>query len=369
MRNNNFENYLRGSFSGASVVVTGHTGFKGSWLSSWLKLLGAKVTGISIDPVSYPSHYDAVGPGGYSQDLRVDIRNQKDITEAIFEAQPDYLFHLAAQALVSDAYVNPVRTWDTNVLGTLNVLEGLRSLSKSCTSVFVTSDKCYENREWLWGYRESDTLGGIDPYSASKAACEILIHSHLRSFFVDSGMQKIATARAGNVIGGGDWSPNRIVPDCIKACLIEKTIEIRNPNSTRPWQHVLEPLGGYLHLAAKLTNDASLHGESFNFGPNPQNNHKVLDLVNAIQSRWGSSLEVRSTQNLNQLIHEAGLLKLNCDKALSLLNWAPVLDFNTSVYLTCDWYKKYYDQPDQVLELTNLQINQYMSAMTGHGLK
>lgn len=346
------------------MIVTGHTGFKGSWLATWLQMLGAKVTGVSIDPINSPSHYELIKSNGYHQDLRIDIRNLENLTEAIADTQPDYVFHLAAQALVSESYSNPVNTWNTNVIGTLNVLEGIRGLSKPCTSIFVTSDKCYENQEWVWGYREVDLLGGGDPYSASKAACEILIHSHIKSFAMNERLQMVATARAGNVIGGGDWSLNRIVPDCIRACLKKQPIEIRNPNSTRPWQHVLEPLGGYLLLAAKLRSDPGLHGESFNFGPRPQNNHSVSDLVDALLRRWDLALDVIHIQDQGTLMHEAGLLKLNCDKAFSLLKWYPALDFNTSVNITCDWYKKYSEQPDQLLNLTNAQISEYMSVIS-----
>ena len=364
MIDDHLEINLRRVFAGASVVVTGHTGFKGSWLAAWLQLLGANVTGISLDPVGPTTHYEAIKLGGYIRDLRIDIRQQDDISEAISRSNPDYLFHLAAQALVGEAYVNPIKTWNTNVLGTLHVLEGLKNLTKPCASVFITSDKCYENQEWVWGYKETDPLGGVDPYSASKAACEILIHSHIRSFMTSDGPQKIATARAGNVIGGGDWSFNRIVPDAIRACVSNKAIELRNPNSTRPWQHVLEPLGGYLKLAGALRDNPNLHGESFNFGPNAQNNHTVQQLVNALQIRWGVCAGVTILDASNQQMHEAGLLKLNCDKALSLLDWSPVLNFNESINLTCDWYKKYYEHPDMMLLFTRHQINEYMKTVS-----
>jgi len=274
-------------FKNKGVVVTGHTGFKGSWLTAWLKHIGAKVVGIALDPPTCPSHFSAAGLDNGVLDLRVDIRHAVEVERIILDAQPDFVFHLAAQPLVRRSYDDPLETWQTNVLGTLHVLEALRKLDKPCASVIITSDKCYDNVEWVWGYRETDAMGGPDPYSASKGAAELAVRSHIKSFFPKATSKvRIATARAGNVIGGGDWAENRIVPDCVRAWSRGEGVELRNPASTRPWQHVLEPLSGYLSLAAALAVREELHGEPFNFGPPAQQNHSVLELVQEMSKHW-----------------------------------------------------------------------------------
>ena len=237
------KNSYLSEYYGKVVLVTGHTGFKGAWLTAWLRQLGAKVVGIALNPPTEPSHFSAAGLDGGIVDLRIDIRDRSKLMEAIVSAQPDFVFHLAAQSLVRCSYEDPMETWQTNVLGTLHVLEALRNLNKSCAAVIVTSDKCYDNVEWVWGYRENDAMGGPDPYSASKGAAELAIRSHIKSYFPKSSSKvRIGSARAGNVIGGGDWSSNRIVPDCVKAWSNDDIVELRNPHATRPWQHVLEPL-------------------------------------------------------------------------------------------------------------------------------
>jgi len=330
------------AFLNKRVLVTGHTGFKGSWLCIWLNSLGAQVTGLSLDPITEPSLFKEVKIPQGIDDLRVDIRDKVKLKEALHSIQPDYIFHLAAKSLVKDSYKDPVDTWSTNLFGTINLLEGLRSIEKDCVVVMVTSDKCYRNVEWLWGYREIDALGGSDPYSASKASCELAIKSYVDSFFSNANTTvRIASARAGNVIGGGDWSESRIIPDCVRAWSAGDSVNIRSPQATRPWQHVLEPLSGYLTLALKLSRDPTLHGESFNFGPSSDQNVSVAHLVTEMALHWD---KVRWTSDAEPSgWREANLLKLNCDKASSLLGWRPALGFSKCVKLTADWYRAFYE--------------------------
>lgn len=351
---------LSTSFRGKRVLITGHTGFKGSWLTSWLQMLGAEVTGIALDPPTEPSHFMVANMADSINDLRIDIRERTRLEGALVEAKPDFVFHLAAQALVRRSYADPIDTWQTNVLGTLHVLEALRKLENPCTAIIITSDKCYDNVEWVWGYRETDALGGPDPYSASKGAAELAIRSHVKSFFPKEGEVHIASARAGNVIGGGDWADDRIIPDCVKAWSKDNEVELRNPHSTRPWQHVLEPLSGYLCLAAALSENKGLHGESFNFGPPAHQNHSVLALVQQMALYWD---QVR-WKDVSQLVagpYESGLLKLNCDKALSQLHWEAALNFEETVRLTAEWYGMYYKHPEKIAAITREQIMAYTS--------
>lgn len=356
------------SFNGRTVLVTGHTGFKGSWLTAWLKQLGAKVVGIALDPPIDPSHFVAAHLADGMSDLRIDIRNRAVLEDAVVSAQPDFVFHLAAQALVRRSYDDPIETWQTNVLGTLHVLEALRKLDKPCAAVIITSDKCYDNVEWVWGYREADAMGGPDPYSASKGAAELAIRSHIKSYFPKATSKvRIASARAGNVIGGGDWAADRIVPDCLKAWSTNNGVELRNPYSTRPWQHVLEPLSGYLSLAIALVQRPELHGEPFNFGPPAQQNHSVLELVQQMALYWD---QVR-WQNVSQSEagpYESSLLKLNCDKALHHLRWHAVMGFEDTVRMTAEWYRAYYQQPAQIAATTDAQIEAYTAIAKQQGL-
>ena len=306
-------------FNGARVLVTGHNGFKGTWLSLWLTQLGAKVSGIALDLPTGPSHFAAARLVERVEDCRLDIREGAELKTLVQDIQPDFVFHLAAQALVRLSYVNPVDTWQTNTMGTINVLEALRGIKKHCVAVLITSDKCDDNVEWVWGYRETDALGGPDPYSASKGAAELAIKSHIKSYFNNPDNNIfIASARAGNVIGGGDWSLDRIIPDCVRAWSEAQEVELRNPNATRPWQHVLEPLCGYLTLAVALSNNPKFHGESFNFGPSIQNNHSVQDLVIQMSNFW-DKVKWKDVSNEYVGPYESTLLKLNCDKALFLL--------------------------------------------------
>lgn len=346
-------------FDGKIVVITGHTGFKGAWLTAWLKQLGARVVGIALDPPTEPSHFSVARMSEGISDYRIDIRNRTQLEEVLVSTQPDFVFHLAAQALVRRSYDDPLETWHTNVLGTLHVLEALRTLSKPCAAVIITSDKCYDNVEWVWGYRETDAMGGPDPYSASKGAAELAIRSHIKSYFPkETSKIRIASARAGNVIGGGDWADHRIVPDCVKAWSNNNLVELRNPHSTRPWQHVLEPLSGYLTLAMALTQRPELHGQPFNFGPQAQQNHSVLALVQQMALYW-DQVRWQDVSDLAAGPYESGLLKLNCDKALHFLQWHAVMGFEDTVRMTAEWYRGYYHQPAQIAALTAAQITNY----------
>ena len=351
---------MKNYFKNKTVLVTGHTGFKGSWIVSWLNQIGANVTGIALDPPTKISHFTAAKMADYVTDLRIDIRDCGTLEKAIVKLQPDFVFHLAAQSLVRMSYESPVKTWQTNVLGTLHILEALRKLDKPCAAVLITSDKCYDNVEWVWGYRENDAMGGPDPYSASKGAAELVIRSHIKSFFPkDKTQVRIASARAGNVIGGGDWAADRIVPDCVKAWSEQRTVMLRNPQSTRPWQHVLEPLSGYLTLASALIERSELHGESFNFGPPSHQTQSVLELVRQMGKFWD---QVSWQDVINDYTgpYESGLLKLNCDKALHYLKWKAVLNFEETVNLTAEWYKSYYEHPESIAAVTRDQIKKYI---------
>jgi CDP-glucose 4,6-dehydratase len=356
-------------FHGKRVVVTGHTGFKGSWLSLWLNELGAEVFGISVDVPTHPSHFESLDLGSFVRDYRLDIVDAQSLRSLLEELKPDFVFHLAAQALVRQSYENPVETWRTNTVGTLNVLDALRECSHHCVAVLITSDKSYDNVEWVWGYRENDAVGGIDPYSASKGAAELAIRSYVRSYFSADSDVRIGVARAGNVIGGGDWAVDRIVPDCVKAWAKGETVLLRNPPATRPWQHVLEPLGGYLTLATNLNIRHELHGEAFNFGPLAQQNHSVLDLVTQMSRYWE---QVRWNDDSAGYCgpHESGLLKLNCDKALHLLNWHATWGFEETVRATTLWYRNFYahDQKN-IREFSCRQIEAYTRSAREIGLE
>jgi CDP-glucose 4,6-dehydratase len=331
---------LSEAFAGRRVLITGHTGFKGSWLSLWLLELGAHVAGLAKDIPTDPSLFVALGLERRVEHHIADIADRAKIAKLIATFRPDFVFHLAAQAIVSRSYGQPLATLQTNAMGTATLLDVLREYSAPCAAVMITSDKCYENVEWVYGYRETDALGGKDIYSASKAAAEAVVHAYQHSFFPQGHPVRIATARAGNVIGGGDWATDRIVADCVRAWSRGEPVEIRSPQATRPWQHVLEPLSGYLALARALEADAGLHGEAFNFGPREGTNHRVLDLLETLASIWGYA-DPKSAYRITGDVpfHEARLLKLNCDKASSRLHWRATLDYESTVRMTGEWYK------------------------------
>ena len=348
-------------YDGKTVLVTGHTGFKGSWLCLWLKKLGAEVIGIGLDPISEKTFFSINKINEIVVDKRFDIRDLEKLKEVIENYKPDFVFHLAAQAIVRKSYINPIETWSTNLIGTINLLESLRYLKKKCSCVLITSDKCYANKEWIWGYRESDQLGGSDPYSASKAAAELAIKSYYNSFYSDKdSLVRITSARAGNVIGGGDWSEDRIVPDCIRAWSNSGTVKLRSPKSTRPWQHVLEPLSGYLALASILYNDQSLNGQSFNFGPAVTESHSVLELVEKMGDSWEKVLWKDCSADDEDLF-ESNLLKLNCDKALGLLKWKSTLTFSETIRFTVEWYKEFFESNENICNKSSSQIEDYIN--------
>lgn len=362
-------------YRGRRVFVTGHTGFKGSWLTAWLLELGATVGGFSDQIPTSPSHFEALQLGERMHDYRGDIRDRQALNQAVQAFQPEIVFHLAAQALVRASYEHPAETIETNALGTLNFLEVIRRTPSVRAAVCITSDKAYRNDEWVWGYRETDHLGGDDPYSASKGCAEIIAHSYFKSFFSNMDAPRCATVRAGNVIGGGDWAADRLVPDCAKAWNEGQAVEIRSPYATRPWQHVLEPLSGYLWLGAKLfashhgngveQGDCGCHegfriaGEAFNFGPSSDATHTVAEVVSSLERSWKGF-----TSRMNLAGHagmkECTLLKLCCDKSLACLSWHATLDFETTMHLTAAWYETYYRQKGTGMDaVTREQIKAY----------
>jgi len=350
-------------FKNKTVLITGHTGFKGGWLSIWLNNLGAKVVGVSVDIPTTPSNFSASLIANVIEDHRIDIRDTKAIRSLVENSKPDYIFHLAAQALVVPSYINPLDAFSVNALGSANILDALRFLSKKAIVIMITSDKAYDNVEWVWGYRETDRLGGKDPYSASKGMAELAIRSYVESFFnkPDSNV-RVGITRAGNVIGGGDWAVNRIVPDCMKAWSNAKAVDIRSPYATRPWQHVLEPLSGYLCLAEDLYLNDKHNGEAYNFGPSSDQNYPVSKLIDEMSKYW-DQIKWNDVSNNEEHVHEAGLLKLNCDKALFDLGWHPALQFEETVRMTVEWYKKYYQSQNQSMyDYTISQIESYTKA-------
>jgi len=347
-----------GVYSQRRVLVTGHTGFKGSWLSAWLLQLGAKVAGFSVGVPTHPANFQVLGLEERMHHIQGDIKDRKALWEALETFQPEIVFHLAAQSLVHRAFDEPSETFETNTLGTLNLLECLRRLKSVQVAVIITSDKCYSNVEWTWGYRENDTLGGEDPYSASKACAELISHAYFKSYF-HSGVLRMATTRAGNVIGGGDWASQRIVPDCIRAWSAGQQVQIRHPQATRPWQHVLEPLSGYLWLGARLwQEDIRITGEPFNFGPQGVVNQSVAELITAMAQYWPGAIWMAHQPDRQR--PEATLLKLCCDKALNFLNWYAILSFPETINFTAAWYRTYYEQGSRPMhDLTCRQIEAY----------
>jgi CDP-glucose 4,6-dehydratase len=349
------------------VLVTGHTGFKGAWLSIWLNELGAEVFGYSLDPPSQPNIYEICNLSGRMRETRADVSDFKTLKKFIQDIKPDAVFHLAAQSLVRFSYEVPKLTMETNVVGTLNILEAVREIDSIQSLVVVTSDKCYENHEQVWGYKENDPLGGEDPYSASKAAAEMVFRAYFKSFFRHRPRLGAVSVRAGNVIGGGDWAKDRIVPDTIRALSTNETVKVRNPMAIRPWQHVLEPLSGYLWLAARANENPGVFSGPWNFGPIDSSARSVRDLVEEILGKWknGAGMEVI---NEERKLHEAGWLRLSCDKAHVVLPWAAILSFEENVAMTIDWYRNYFENPRQNLyQFSAHQIRSYAELAMDRG--
>lgn len=344
-----------------TVLVTGHTGFKGAWLSLWLTLLGAKVVGYALDTDIERSIYKRANiEKRIYADIKGDLRDYDKLQEVFEEFQPEVVFHLAAQALVKESYIIPKETYEINVMGTINVLEAVRCSKSVKTAIIITSDKCYENVEQIWGYKENDRMGGYDPYSSSKGCCELVVSSWRNSFFSPKDYEKhgkvVASVRAGNVIGGGDWSTNRLVPDCIKAFEQNLDIEVRNPQATRPWEHVLEPLGGYLRLGQLMIETPTNFYDCFNFGPSIKSNKTVYEVVNLLIEKYGRGnlVDISSSEN----VHEAGLLYVDTTKAFFKLAWFSVLELEETIDYTVNWYKEEIRGVD-MYEYSKLQILQY----------
>ena len=349
------------AFQGRTVWLSGHTGFKGAWLACWLTQLGARVHGFAQPPATTPSVFEQLGLANEIGHEIADVRDAAAVKKSILRVQPDFVFHLAAQAIVRYSYDHPLETYATNVMGTAHVLEALRSLEKPCAAVIVTTDKCYENREMDYAYAEEDHLGGHDPYSSSKGAAEIVTSAYRRSFFGKSPV-RIASARAGNVIGGGDWALDRIVPDSIRALQRGAAIPVRNPHATRPWQHVLEPLSGYLWLATTLAQPELVSAEAkdiltaFNFGPEKEANRNVGDLVGEILKSWPGRWEDKSDPHAH---HEAKLLMLSTARAKRVLHWQPTWNFETAIARTVEWYRGVNESAAAAESLTLRQIADY----------
>lgn len=326
-------------YQGRRVLLTGHTGFKGSWLALWLQQLGAQVTGVSLSPATSPSHWDLLGLD--MPDSRIDIRDAAAVADVVHTVAPEIVFHLAAQPLVRRSYRDPLETWSTNVMGTANLLEACRYQSSVRAIVVITTDKCYENQEWEWGYRENDRLGGHDPYSASKAGAELVAASYRNAFFSQPYAPLLASARAGNVIGGGDWAEDRLIPDLVRAIARNSVLEIRSPNATRPWQHVLESLSGYLCLGEKLLEGKKEFAQAWNFGPDVDGNRSVADVLARLKSVW-PAFAWHVTAHPQP--HEANLLHLDSAKARQQLGWSPVWTLDDGLGATAQWYRAQHEQ-------------------------
>lgn len=347
-------------FQGRRVLVTGHTGFKGSWLCLWLRDLGAEVSGIALPAETSPNHWDLLKLNMPSH--MVDIRNGEALKRVIADERPEIIFHLAAQPLVRRSYGDPLTTWSTNVMGTANLLDGCRGADELRAVIVVTTDKCYRNQEWLWGYRETDPLGGHDPYSASKAAAELVVASYRDSFFQTAAAPLMATARAGNVIGGGDWSEDRLIPDLVRARAGDAPLEIRSPHATRPWQHVLESLSGYLLLAQRLLENGPDFAEGWNFGPESEGNRTVEEVLTRLRRHWPDLVWRPAAEGQP---HEANLLYLDSAKARQKLGWQSVWQLESALAATAEWYRQFYETGQVV---SREQLKDYIAAARAAGL-
>jgi CDP-glucose 4,6-dehydratase len=362
------DSYFVDTYKNKTVLITGHTGFKGGWLSLWLNELGANVIGYSLEPPTEPNLFDALNLKDKITHIIGDVRNEELLIPIFEKYPPEFVFHLAAQPLVRNSYNEPKLTYETNVMGTVNVLEAVRKTKSVRACVIITSDKCYENREWVYGYRETDPMGGYDPYSSSKGCAELVTSAYRRSFFNPEDYGKthkvsLSSVRAGNVIGGGDWGENRIIPDCIRAIAKNKAINIRSPEATRPWQYVLEPLSGYLLLAWLMYEEGALYSSAWNFGPNDESIKTVEELVKLVIKYWGGGTYMIDTLNHP---HEAGLLKLDASKARALLNWKPIYDVYEAVEKTINWYENFYNGMinEELYEFTVREIEEYVKRMS-----
>jgi CDP-glucose 4,6-dehydratase len=353
---------LKGTYKGKKVFMTGHTGFKGSWMLKTLSLLGAEVKGYALDPHTPNDLYCLIEGNELCQSVIGDVRDKSKLGSEILAFQPDFIFHMAAQPLVRLSYQIPEDTFEVNALGTANVLNGVKLLKKKCTVVLITTDKVYHNNEWEYPYRENDRLGGYDPYSASKACAELIVDSYRNSFFngnfYEHHLKGIAVARAGNVIGGGDWSIDRLIPDTVRSLIANRPVVIRNPKSVRPWQHVLEPILGYLILGMHLERDPITFGQAFNFGPQSDEAISVEEMLKLAFEAWGNGEWILEHQ-VNRP-HEAGLLKLDISKAKSELGWVPILKANESISITLSWYKYFVSNRNEISEFTNSQILNFL---------
>lgn len=351
-----------------TVLVTGHTGFKGSWLAIWLNEMGAKVIGYALDPQTDKDNFVLSGIGNKITDIRGDIRDRENLQKVFDKYKPEIVFHLAAQPLVRLSYQIPAETYEVNLMGSINVMEAIRHTDSVKVGVMITTDKCYENKEQIWGYRENEPMGGYDPYSSSKGAAEVAISSWRRSFFnpeqFDKHGKALVSVRAGNVIGGGDWSLDRIVPDCIKALESGKTIEIRSPKAIRPWQHVLEPLGGYLLVGMKAYQEPAKYAEPWNFGPKLESVATVWDVASLIIKNYGKG-DLKDVSN-PEALHEANLLLLDITKAKFRLDWEPKMNIEQTVAFTVEWYKRYKSM--SVYDLCMEQIERYETSSLPNGL-
>jgi CDP-glucose 4,6-dehydratase len=359
------DDYLQDVYKGKRILITGHTGFKGSWLSLWLKELGADVVGYALEPPTKPNLFEALNLDEKITHTIGDVRDEEHLLSVFEKYQPEFVFHLAAQPLVRFSYKEPKLTYETNVMGTVNVLEAVRKTNSVRVCIIVTSDKCYENKEWVYGYRETDPMGGYDPYSSSKGCAELVTSAYRRSFFTPKDYGKnhnvaLTSVRAGNVIGGGDWGEDRLIPDCVRALSQKKEIFVRNPSATRPWQYILEPLTGYLLIGGSMDEDGVGYSSAWNFGPNDESIITVEELVKLVIKHWGSGSHIIDTLNHP---HEAGLLKLDASKARALLGWKPIYDVYEAVEKTINWYKNFYNgmRKEELYEFTVGEIGEYVN--------